>query len=86
MARELILIPKEKYNMMLKMNDPTSHVIEKKEVLPITSRTLKITKTKRKSGRELIVKTNTDGHPPGYAVRKELVKGRKMQKHYQFNG
>ena len=78
MARELILIPKEKYNMMLKMTEPTSNVIEKKEVLPITSKTLKVKKTKRK--RELIVNTNTDGPPPGYAVRKELMKRKENAK------
>lgn len=74
MARELILIPKEKYDMMLKMNEPTSNVIEKKDVLPFTSETLKIKNTKRKNGREVIVKTKTNGPPPGYAIRKESVK------------
>ena len=31
--------------MMLKMTEPTSNVIEKKEVLPITSKTLKMNST-----------------------------------------
>jgi hypothetical protein len=53
-------------------------VIDKKEVLPITSKTLKMKKTKRK--RELIVKTNTDGPPPGYSVRKKLMKKKESAK------
>jgi hypothetical protein len=74
MAKELILIPKEKYNMMLKIHEPDVNVIKKNEVLPSTSKTMEKKKTKRKTERGLIVKRKTNGPPPGFAIRKKDMK------------
>lgn len=90
MSRELLLIPKEKYEMILKSKeekDPRMTSTSQKEDVPSEiqmkepSKTINVRKTttpkRSQRGYGLIVKKQTNGPPPGFSkhsVRKTIQK------------
>ena len=89
MSRELILIPQEKYDMIVKgdvkqidddkqMNakeNVKQEILQKKEAISPSKKR----KTKQ-SGRGYVVKRQTNGPPPGFLMRDEKTKTTKKKK------
>lgn len=89
MSRELLLIPKEKYDMILKNqtkdddgDKPTNTEVESKETCEVNLKEDPVLKKKKKyqRGSGFIVKRKTTGPPPGFSMHKTIHKEKKKKK------
>lgn len=82
MSRELLLIPKEKYDMILKnqtKDDDKPTNTETKEKCEVNLKEDPVLKKKKKyqRGSGFIVKRKTTGPPPGFSMHKTIHKKKK---------
>lgn len=73
MSRELLLLPKEKYDMLLKSSS-------KEEEKSLTVDVPHERTTKIQQGFGFIVKKKTNGSPPGFSVQKTIQKKKTTRK------